>query len=407
MNRWPINAAALAATCFTIAFSPPISADEADEAEVTTEVDAEGAAEYKDVQTMHDLEDSSFVPTVLGVVGPFNPDLLAPSTGTLAAVQRDSGRVVELLSGKRSRVGAELLTIPAVRERFEHTTMFGLTVHDEPSVRAYLDFFDGRGKPILAKWLSRMGRYETLIEHVLEEEGLPGDLIYVAMIESGFSPYATSPAAAAGVWQFIPTTATDMGLRVDRWVDERRDPVKATHAAARYLKLLYSRFESWPLALAAYNAGAGLMRSEIEKHNSNNYWRIQSNRGMYDETRRYVPKIIAGVTYRRCSQVELAAMLDQLHRVVPDARLEHELDVAHIGRSRNHQCAAVQQRAIHLPYGKIEAERVRRYPDIVVTEVEIEVLVAQQTHDIAMRDFATFGLARRTGGVYHIGNRFL
>ena len=120
--------------------------------------------------------------------------------------------------------------------------------------------------------------------------GRPG----IAVVDGSMHlPTSGRDAAAAGLWQFMTYTGKDYGLRIDWWVDERRDPVKATHAAARYLKLLYSRFESWPLALAAYNAGAGLMRSEIEKHNSNNYWRIQSNRGMYDETRRYVPKIIA------------------------------------------------------------------------------------------------------------------
>ncbi len=250
-------------------------------------------AEAREAEAFRTLEAESFGPTVLGSVGSFDPDLLASGVGVLARVQRDAGKVPALASGASVPRGAELLSVPEVRERFERTQMFGLTVHDEPSVRAYLDFFDGRGKPILARWLARMGRYQPLIQQVLEEEGLPQDLIYVAMIESGFSPRATSPKAAAGIWQFIPKTGREMGLRIDRWVDERRDPVKSTRAAAGYLKWLRGYFGSWPLALAAYNGGPGLMKNEVGRHNSNNYWRIQRNRGMYDETRRYVPKIIA------------------------------------------------------------------------------------------------------------------
>lgn len=290
-RSWMTTAVAVLAT---LAIAPPVFAEETPDAEeVPDTVDPEGSAEYRDVREMQELEEESFEPAILGRSA-FDAALVAPSTGTLVAAQRDAGRVPEIESAfRKARVGSELLAIPAVRERFEHTSMLGLTIHDEPGVRAYLDFFDGRGKKILARWLERMGKYKPLIEQVLREEALPPDLIYVAMIESGFSPYATSPAAAAGVWQFIPTTGTEMGLRIDYWVDERRDPVKATRAAAKYLAHLHDKFGSWPLALAAYNGGPGLVAKEIGKHNSNNYWRIRRLRGMYKETRRYVPKIIA------------------------------------------------------------------------------------------------------------------
>lgn len=281
------------AICTLATASPAFAATDDDpDNEIPTTVEDEGRAEYQDVETLNALEQETFHPQVLGPHS-FDVSLLAPAVGLVGDAALETARQQPLELKRKHRVGAELLSIPAVRERFEDTSMFDLVVHDQPSVRSYLDFFDGRGKRILAKWLKRMGRYQPLIEKVLDEEGLPRDLIYVAMIESGFSPYATSPAAAAGVWQFIRTTATDMGLRIDRWVDERRDPVKATHAAARYLKLLYGKFGSWPLALAAYNGGPGLVAKEVQRHNSNNYWRIQRDRGMYDETRRYVPKIIA------------------------------------------------------------------------------------------------------------------
>jgi membrane-bound lytic murein transglycosylase D len=247
---------------------------------------------YEDVAEMRNLEVEQLRPVIVGETPGWTTELLAPRSGTLAALQLDAGIVPELHRGKKVPVGAELLGIPAVRKRFESTSVLGLTEHNQPSVRAYLDFFDGRGKPILARWIKRMGRYEPMIREKLRTAGLPEDLIYVAMIESGFSPRATSPASAVGVWQFIPTTGSEMGLRIDQWVDERRDPLKATDAAIKYLTYLHDKFGSWPLALAAYNGGPGLVANTIDRYNTNNYWFIQRRNGMYDETRRYVPKVL-------------------------------------------------------------------------------------------------------------------
>ncbi len=271
--------------------SDETSSDDSDD-ESETLATEEGREDFKDVESLNSLEETSLRAVVYGVDGGWPGAILAPFSGTWTAVIQDAGKVPELQQG-RVPVGSELLSIPSVRKRFETTSMLGLRVHDQPSVRAYLDFFDGRGKPTLAKWISRMGRFEPLIRETLRAEGLPEDLIFVAMIESGFSPRATSPASAVGVWQFIPTTGSEMGLEISRYVDERRDPVKATRAAAAYLKRLYKRFGSWPLALASYNGGPGLMSKNIRRFNSNDFWHIQRHGGLYDESRRYVPKIIA------------------------------------------------------------------------------------------------------------------
>jgi membrane-bound lytic murein transglycosylase D len=171
-----------------------------------------------------------------------------------------------------------------------------LPVRWEPQVIRYLEFFknDPKGRAIMTSWLRKMGRYRVVIEHKLEEQGLPKDLIYLAMVESGFDPGATSQRSAGGVWQFIPGAARAYGLEVSHWVDARRDPERAAEAAARLLKDLYVRFGSWPLAFAAYNAGYGAILRSIARYNTNDFWELARHEaGLPWETTLYVPKILA------------------------------------------------------------------------------------------------------------------
>jgi membrane-bound lytic murein transglycosylase D len=171
-----------------------------------------------------------------------------------------------------------------------------LPIRWEPQVVRYLEFFkdDPKGRGIMVSWFRRMGRYRAIIEHRLEEQGLPKDLIYLAMVESGFDPGATSNKSAGGVWQFIPGAARAYGLEVSHWVDARRDPERAAEAAARLLKDLYVRFGSWPLAFAAYNAGYGAILRSIARFNTNDFWELARHEaGLPWETTLYVPKILA------------------------------------------------------------------------------------------------------------------
>jgi membrane-bound lytic murein transglycosylase D len=132
-----------------------------------------------------------------------------------------------------------------------------------------------------------------MIARILREEGLPEEFAYLALIESGFSPEASSPNGAAGLWQFILTTARRYGLRIDSWVDERRDPVKSTHAAAAHLKELHQYFGKWYLATAAYNAGQGAIDRALQTPGAKNLWGLSARAQISDETRDFVPKFVA------------------------------------------------------------------------------------------------------------------
>jgi membrane-bound lytic murein transglycosylase D len=175
------------------------------------------------------------------------------------------------------------------------------TYNSHHRVQWYLSFFQGKGRERMGIWLNRMQRYEPMIRERLTREGLPGDLVYLALIESGFSNTATSRAKAVGMWQFMKGTAKLYDLRVDSWVDERRDPFKATDAAARHLNDLNERFGSLYLAAAAYNAGGGRvsrglrkLRPDPDETNADAaFFRLYDTRLLRRETKDYVPKLIA------------------------------------------------------------------------------------------------------------------
>lgn len=160
-------------------------------------------------------------------------------------------------------------------------------------ITKHIRIYTTRKKEDFQRWLNRSGMYIETIKRILRDEGLPEELVYLPIIESGYYPKARSHRRAVGPWQFIPATARKYGLKIDYWIDERRDPEKSTHAAARYLKDLYERFGSWHLALAAYNAGEGRIYRAITKSKSDDFWDIIQTRYIKSETRNYVAKFIA------------------------------------------------------------------------------------------------------------------
>jgi membrane-bound lytic murein transglycosylase D len=161
-------------------------------------------------------------------------------------------------------------------------------------VEYFLYYFQTSGKPSFSRWLSRSSRYLPMMKEILKREGMPEDLVYVAMIESGFQMHARSWANAVGPWQFISDTGRRYSLRIDQWVDERKDPVKATTAAALYLKELYGMFNGdWYLAAAGYNAGENKILRAISMYNTSDFWEISRGSYLKRETKEYVPKLLA------------------------------------------------------------------------------------------------------------------
>ncbi|MDR2550118.1 MAG: LysM peptidoglycan-binding domain-containing protein [Desulfobulbus sp.] len=163
----------------------------------------------------------------------------------------------------------------------------------------YLELFQGRQRNYFTQWLARSSMYRPHIEAELKKAGLPTDLVFLAMIESGYNPSAYSPAKACGLWQFIEGTGSRYGLKIDSWVDERRQPEKATKAAVQYLSNLYSQFGDWYLAVAAYNAGEKKIDTALKRNNATDFWEIAATEGIFMETKRYVPKLIAAIIIAR------------------------------------------------------------------------------------------------------------
>ncbi len=183
-----------------------------------------------------------------------------------------------------------------------------------------IQFFRTQGRLSMQIWLNRLPRYLKIMGPILEEEGVPEELVYHAMVESGLNPRAYSWRHAVGPWQFISSTARLYGLRQDWWVDERRDFEKSTRAAARHLKRLYDEFGDWYLALAAYNTGEVRVRRAMRVHQSSDYWKLSI---LPRETRNHVPKVLAAF---------LLAQDPEKYGLTVDPEPELEWDIVEIDR---------------------------------------------------------------------------
>ena len=170
---------------------------------------------------------------------------------------------------------------------------FDIPIDINPMVEKWMRYFTGRGRKWFSLYLARESIYHPMMLTALEDAGLPRDLVYVSMIESGYSNTARSFASAVGLWQFMAPTARAYGLRVDYWADERVDPEASTRAALAYLSDLYQLQDDWYLAWASYNAGPGRVNGAIKRHGTRDWWVLAQQDTLAEETRNYVPKVIA------------------------------------------------------------------------------------------------------------------
>lgn len=197
-------------------------------------------------------------------------------------------------------------------------------------VRHYVEQFTGKSRQRIADRLSEGTRYEGMIRARLREGGVPEDMYYLALVESGFDPHAYSRAAAVGMWQFMTTTARGMGLRVDWWVDERRDPVRSTEAAVRFLRGLNEQFGSMYLAAAAYNGGPGRVARGLSRYEEqldgmegdDLFFALADRNYLRNETRDYVPQLIAAA---------LVAKEADRHGLTIEQRPAFEYDSVRVG----------------------------------------------------------------------------
>ncbi|MFT6818732.1 MAG: membrane-bound lytic murein transglycosylase D [Myxococcota bacterium] len=187
---------------------------------------------------------------------------------------------------------AALHTDPLFLDRVDPAE-FDIPVVVNASVEKWVRYFTGPGRRHYARWMGRSTTYRPMMYEKLDAAGLPRDLVYLSMIESGYNAHAYSHAAAAGLWQFIPSTGRMYGLRVDSWVDQRRDPHMSTDSSIKFLGELNDMFGDWYLAWGAYNAGPGRIRRAVRNSGSEDFWTIQAGDHLHPETDNYVPKIIA------------------------------------------------------------------------------------------------------------------
>ncbi|HEY6136462.1 MAG TPA: transglycosylase SLT domain-containing protein [Thermoanaerobaculia bacterium] len=185
----------------------------------------------------------------------------------------------------------EKAPVPAPKVDVEAAASIPIPEHK--TIRGALAYFTTELKPSIQESLIRSAKYKKLIDSVFGEAKLPKGLAYLPVIESAYVPTLTSRAGAHGIWQFMPDTAREYGLRVDWWVDERADPERSTRAAAAYLRDLYRQFNDWPLTLAAYNAGPGRIRRALETNGASTFWELCDAGAVPKETRGYVPTFFA------------------------------------------------------------------------------------------------------------------
>ena len=256
---------------------------------------------------------------------------------------------VELLDGVMNTEGSPAHDLMAAQPAaggwsFEPSDIqhlvLGLTTVEHPELLEFLEFYNTEGRTRAARWFAAGAPWRAMIETIATEVGAPPELLWVAAIESGFALTVTSRAGARGMWQFMAPTGRDRGLRIDSWVDERLDPELSTRAGLQYLVDLHRTLRSWPLALAAYNAGGGHVRNEIREHDVTDFWAMDLYGCVYSASRRYALRAITLALIDRNREVfgfesfsDGPARSWETVEVAPSVRLSLVAEAAGIGLS--------------------------------------------------------------------------
>lgn len=226
--------------------------------------------------------------------------LMTPEVVRAAVSLKETDRVIwpkkdSVLQSDLEVLRGKLISKANKAKHHEATLIFDIPVTYNRRVAYWLQFFQTRGHVWFRQWLEKATKYMPFIQKELRQAGLPADLAFMVMIESGFDAYARSHAEAVGPWQFIKPTAQRYGLNVNWWIDERKDLKKSTLAAIRYLKDLHNEFGSWYLVAASFNMGENGLRRQIQKAGSRDFWQLAQQGVLPQETTDYVPKIIAAM----------------------------------------------------------------------------------------------------------------
>ncbi len=216
---------------------------------------------------------------------------------TTASAGKEDSNTADLEDSSNASVAQEVqpdvAEIGTEEDEINKALKAGLPVELNQHVDRWIDYFANKNHDAFQRFLDRGQPYKKMIVATLRDSGVPSELYYLAMIESGFVLNATSTASAVGFWQFIPGSGRRYGLRVDRFVDERRDPWRATVAASLYLADLNNVFNSWYLAMAAYNAGEGRIMGAIMRGKTRDFWELVRLKVLPSETMDYIPKVLA------------------------------------------------------------------------------------------------------------------
>jgi membrane-bound lytic murein transglycosylase D len=239
-------------------------------------------------------EPSLFTPSELETLFPdqsVSPQIDDPTPSPAPSENRMAMRSLSLPISDESSDEFNLEILPGSLQKRKNEFDIPIVINEK--VEYFIQYFQTKAKSRFSSWLARSEKYVPSMRELLREQGLPEDLVYLALIESGFNPYAYSRSKAMGPWQFIYLTGKRYGLKSNWWVDERRDPEKSTVAAARYLKDLYDMFECWYLAAAGYNAGENKIATAMKRYRTEDFWELAKYRYLKQETKDYVPQMIA------------------------------------------------------------------------------------------------------------------